>query len=187
MVQWLQIAHLVLSGAFVDFRDTAVKIQGSFLPGWCFRVEIHITRRSWAINIPESFGKESAKTCRPLQLLKSAVCVCDLHCCKLLRKVGSRYVEGGFSQGLRLAVLEDFNKQSRSILQTRFPKVVLVDIFDTFKAKRSAEVPCESHLVDHFFGVHTIFTGTEQLKVPCSMDKKDGLRLLQTKKRKGKI
>lgn len=187
MAQWLHVAHLVLSGAFVDFRDTAAKIQGPFLPGWCFRVEIHITRRSWAINIPNSFGKESTKTFRPLQLLKGAVCVCDLHCCKLLCKVGCGYVEGGFTQGLRLAVLEDFHKQSCSILQTRLPKVVLVDIFDTFKVKLSAKVPCESHLVDHFFGVHTVFTGTEQLKVTCRMDKKDGLRLLQTKKKKGEI
>ena len=172
-MRWLHVAHLVLSGAFVDFRNTSAKIQGPFLPGWGIRVEIDITRRSWAINIPDSFGKELAKTCRPLQLLKFAVCVCDLYSCKLLSKVGCSYIECGFTQGLHLTGLGDCNKKSCSILQPCFPKVVLVDVFDTIKEKLSAKVPCESHLVDHFFGVHIVFTSTEQLEVTW-MNKQDG-------------
>ena len=183
MAQWLHIAYLVLSGAFVDFRDTAMKIQGPFLSGWGIRVEIDVTRWSWAINIPDSFGKELAKTCRPLQLLKSAVCVCDLHCRKLLSKVGCCYVKCGFTQLLCHAVLEDFNKQCCSILQPCLTKVVLVDVFDTIKEKLSAKVPCEGHLVDHFLGVHKVFTGTEQLEVTW-MNKENGLRYLQTKRKR---
>ena len=171
--QWFHVAHLVLSGAFVDFRDTAMKIQGPFLPGWGIRVEIDVKRWSWAINIPDSSGKECAKTFHPLQLLKFAVCVCDFHRRKLLSKVWCGYVECGFTQGLRLLVLKDCNKQSCSILQPYFPKVVLVDVLDTIKEKLSAKVPRQSHLVDHFFGVHTVFTGTEQLEVTW-MNKEDG-------------
>lgn len=48
--------------------------------------------------------------------------------------------------------------------------MVLEDEFDAFnfKVKLSAKVPCESqYLVHHFFGVHVVFAGTEQLKVTC--------------------
>ena len=79
-----------------------------------------------------------------------------------------------FTQRICLAGLEDINKQSCSILQTRFSKVVLVDVFDTFKEKLSATVPRESHFVDHFLGVHVVFTGSKQLKVTCGMNEDDG-------------
>ena len=84
------------------------------------------------------------------------------------------YVECGFTQGICLAGLEDVNKQSCSILQTRFPKVVLVDVFDTFKVKLSAKVSHESHFVDHFLGVYVVFTGTKQPEVTCGMNEDDG-------------
>ena len=170
----LTCTYLIRSFEVINNRGALSEFKRPFLP-WYF-IFIAVNLNTWAVYIPQRFGKKFSELSQPVQFLTKTSGIGDFHGLQLLRKIKHSDVEFCCSENFagEVCPIVYLDEENGGVSQTNFPKVIFVNVLDTVERVCGVVSTFKNHLVNHLFGRavgFVVIRFAEQLEVTLNRGK----------------